>query len=187
MRLKTLLGNPRLFRLKMYTLFTNCMDGSIAEVGVYQGGSAQFIAKHKNKKKKFFCFDTFEGMPKTNEQFDNYHKEKDFNDVDYPKIKEVLENFANTKVFKGIFPKENSDVIKDEKFSFVHIDVDIYQSYLDCLDFFYPRMLLGGIMAFDDYNQNTCLGAKKAVDEFFANKKESVIWGTKAQICIVKQ
>jgi len=187
MQIKTLLGEPRLNRLRIYTQMTNCISGSIAEIGVYKGGSALCIARHKAKQRKFYCFDTFEGMPPVNKEFDNHHKEKDFNDTDYSSIKEVLEKFQETKVFKGKFPEVNSEIIINEKFSMVHIDVDIYQSYKDCLEFFYPRMVSGGIMTFDDYNEKTCLGAKKAVDEFFQDKKESLIWMLSSQISIVKQ
>ena len=50
--------------------------------------------------------------------------------------------------------------------------------------FFYPRMEEGAVMIFDDYGFTTCPGAKKAVDEFFTNKKEKPIYLPTGQ-CIV--
>ena len=186
-KLSTLLGELRLKRLRLYSNLTNCLDGSIIEVGVYRGGSALCLARNKIKTKKLFCFDTFEGMPKTNPEYDNYHKEKNFNNTDFNFVKEILEKHENTFVYKGVFPEFNSEFVVDEKFSLAHIDVDIYQSYIDCLNFIYPRMVVGGIIIFDDYNEKTCLGAKKAVDEFLADKKESLIWKVGPQAAIVKQ
>ena len=187
MIISTLLGEDRLNRLRVYTQLTNWIQGSIVEIGVYKGGSATCIAKHKVRTRNFYCFDTFEGMPQVNPNFDNYHKEKDFNDTDFNFVKSHLEKFPNTFVYKGKFPEVNSSVIENQKFSLVHIDVDIYESYMNCLNFVYPRMVAGGVIIFDDYDQSTCLGAKKAVDEFLADKKESLIWKMGPQLCIVKQ
>ena len=59
--------------------------------------------------------------------------------------------------------------------SFLHLDVDLYQSYKDCLEFFYPKLLKGGIVTFDEYTVDYELkkkkgwsfsGAKTAIDEF---------------------
>jgi O-methyltransferase len=51
----------------------------------------------------------------------------------------------------------------------LHIDVDLYQSYLDCLGNLWPRVQAGGVVAFDEYGEpDTWPGARRAVDEFFA-------------------
>jgi len=183
----SLLDENKLNQLKNYTIISNQVEGIIVEIGVYRGGSASIIAKHKKTEKNFFCFDSFEGLPKENQEFDNFHKEKDFDNTDFESVKTYLEKFDNTFVLKGFFPQENSSIIKNQKISMAHIDVDLYQCYLDCLEFIYPRMSIGGIMVFDDYKEKTCLGAKKAIDEFFKNKRESLIWPINSQISVVKQ
>ena len=38
------------------------LDGDMAEVGVFQGGSAKLICEAKGER-KFYLFDTFEGLP----------------------------------------------------------------------------------------------------------------------------
>ncbi len=60
------------------------------------------------------------------------------------------------------------------EYSFVHIDVDLYQPTLDCLNFFYNRMIPGGIIISDDYKWQHTPGVKRAFDEFFKDKKEQV-------------
>ena len=52
------------------------------------------------------------------------------------------------------------------RFSFVHLDCDIYASYMECLEFFYPRLAPGGIILLDEYNDPPWPGCNKAVDEF---------------------
>src|SRR2546430_11261444 len=51
-----------------------------------------------------------------------------------------------------------------------HIDVDLYTSTLACLEFFYPRLVPGGILLSHDYSLLT--GVKAAFTEFLAGKPE---------------
>jgi hypothetical protein len=41
--------------------------------------------------------------------------------------------------------------VENEKFSFVHSDVDLYASTRSVLEFFYPRMLPGGVILTHDF------------------------------------
>lgn len=59
-----------------------------------------------------------------------------------------------------------------------------FQSILDCLEFFYPRMSHGGIILSHDY---TFKGVKRAFDEFFKDKPEVVIKLFGSQCMVVKQ
>ena len=69
----------------------------------------------------------------------------------------------------------------------VHLDVKLYKSYRDCLKFFYPRLVRGGIIILNDYLSIKSKGCKKAVDDYFKNKPEIPIWSSKPQVCIIKQ
>ena len=71
---------------------------------------------------------------------------------------------------KGFIPDTFAG-LNSEKIAFVHIDLDVYKSILDSLQFIWPRLSLGGIIVFDDYGFATCPGARVAVDEFFYTKK----------------
>ena len=62
------------------------------------------------------------------------------------------------------------------KFSFVHIDVDLYQPTLDCLEFFFPKLVSGGIIVCDDYNSSQFPGAKNAWDYYFKDKKINLFY-----------
>ena len=74
----------------------------------------------------------------------------------------------------------------DEKFSFVYIDGDLYQTTKDSLEFFYSRMVSGGIMMFDDWQWKLCPGVERAVNEFLEDKNEVVIKTTAYQAMIIK-
>lgn len=172
---QTTLNDRRAANLIKLLQETLDLKGQIAEVGVYKGGSAVLIAQQL-KSETFYVFDTFEGMAHYSEEHDAYHLKGAFSDTSLEKVKELLTPFPTTKVFKGVFPVETSHHI-DEKdiFKFVHIDVDNYQPYHECMEYFYPKMQKGGIMVFDDYGFESCPGAKMAVDEFFDSRDEEVI------------
>ena len=97
-----------------------------------------------------------------------------------------LSQFNFVKYYKGWIPDRFSEV-QMLTFSFVHIDVDLYQPTLDSIAFFYERLNKGGIMICDDYGFITCPGAKKAMDDFFRDKTEPVIMLTTGQAFIIKQ
>ena len=50
-----------------------------------------------------------------------------------------LKDFSNVKFYPGFFPA-TSEPVTNKLFSFVHIDVDIYQSVKDCCEFFFARL-----------------------------------------------
>ncbi|MFW5652494.1 MAG: TylF/MycF/NovP-related O-methyltransferase [Planctomycetota bacterium] len=45
----------------------------------------------------------------------------------------------------------SSGALADRRYRFVHIDVDVYEPTLACLEFFWPRLSPGGAIVIDDY------------------------------------
>lgn len=174
------------YQIFMATDRTKKIKGDIAEVGVYRGGSAKIICLAKGDK-HLHLFDTFEGIPevqKIDKKVDKIRFFKgQFGDVQLEKVKRYLKDFKNVHFYKGIFP-ETAKPIKNKKFSFVNLDVDVYKSTKQCLEFFYPRMSRGGVIISHDYI--SAEGVKKAFDDFFKNKREPIIELSGLQCLIVK-
>ena len=151
-------------------LETAHIPAAMCEVGVYKGGSAYMIA-NSNPKRIFFAFDTFEGLPAIGQEDlvngKAQHTKGDFSDTSLESVKEFLKDCDNVILYKGLFPRGIPPKFSDEKFSFVHIDVDLYEPTLDCLKFFWPRMLEGGIIVSDDYKWKATPGVERAFNEFF--------------------
>ncbi len=161
------------------------IEGDVAEVGVYKGGTAKLIAGIFQKtRKEIHLFDTFLGMPETDPAKDLVTK-GDFSDTSLEQVASFLSEFKNVRLYKGIFP-ETADAIRDKSFSIVHLDVDIYSSVYNGVEYFYPRMSKGGILVFDDYGFKTCPGAKQAVDIFFAAKPEVPCYLPTGQAIVIK-
>jgi len=120
---------------------TEKLDGEVAEVGVYKGGSAKLI--RAATKKPLHLFDTFEGLPEISAKDNPEQMEKGEYSASLESVKSYLKNYPNVHFYKGLFPA-TTEPVGVKKFSFVHLDVDLYKSTLDCLKFFYPRMSRGG-------------------------------------------
>lgn len=159
-------------------------EGDVAEFGVYQGKTALLMAEFIAEKKTLHLFDTFKGMPKTNEK-DNYWQYGDFSDTSYKIVENKLRNIKNKKIYEGLF-QETVELCEVQNFCFVHIDADIYNSVLFVTQFVYEKISKGGIIIFDDYGDLISKGAKIAVDEFFADKPEKVIYLPTKQAIIIK-
>lgn len=161
---------------------TKKINGDIVEVGVYKGGSAKLISAIKCDK-NLHLFDTFDGLPSPCSNDDNNHFKAGQFKTKLEDVKETLKEHNNIKFYKGLFPETGKE-IENKKFSFVHLDVDLYKSTLDCLEFFYPRMNKGAILISHDYVSSP--GVKKAFDEFFKDKPEPIIQVADSQCLIVK-
>ncbi len=163
----SLITPDRLQTLRQAVCDTASLPGDMAELGVYRGGSAIEIAS-ACPHKLLHMFDTFAGMPADEQpeyDADGYVHKGDFScDMD-----EVLKNVlghGNFMLWQGLFPASALGVEKAETFSFVHVDCDLYQSAKDAVAFFWPRLPVGGIMLFDDYNCKFT-GVTQAVREAF--------------------
>ncbi len=156
------------------------LSGDYAEVGVYNGTSAKVICLEKGKK-PLYLFDTFSGLPETISTDKRFSKKMFVSSLE--KVQLRLKNYSNVHIYQGFFPNTSAPV-KDKQFAFVHLDVDIYASTKSCLEFFYDRMVKGGVILTHDYAQ--AKGVRRAFDEFFADKQEGIIELSMTQAMVSK-
>ena len=175
----------------LWQLSTQCareLPGETAECGVYRGGSAYVIARairEAGTGKALHLFDSFSGMPETSASYD-VHREGDFADAPLEQVRAYLQDYASEVVFHPGFVPATFAGCEDLTFCFVHVDLDLHDAIRDATAFFYPRMPRGGIIVYDDYGFPTCPGARKAVDDFFADKPEMPLVLTMGQCLVVK-
>lgn len=146
---------------------TENIPGCVVEVGVFQGASASIIREETER--ELYLFDTFTGFPDRLHESDSPRYFVGDCCADESYIKKLMKGKKNVHIIKGTFP-DTGDIIKDKKFSFVHIDVDIYSAAKDSLKFFLPRMNKGGIILLHDYPAHD--GVKLAVEELDIENKE---------------
>jgi|TARA_B110000858_G_C17808821_1_gene479645 O-methyltransferase len=168
------------------------------ECGCWRGHSSFIISSliKKNKKKiNFYIFDSFEdGLSESNINDGSFFyrdeatkkriSKRDFYSSESFVSEEVLSEFNFVNIYPGWIP-EKFNQVKDKNFSFVHIDVDLYDPTMDSLKFFYPRLQEGGAILCDDYNVAHYPGAKKAWDEFFLNKEYNFFYESPLGGCFI--
>jgi O-methyltransferase len=144
-------------------------QGSIIEIGVWQGGTGVLMA-HKAAQcgitDPVYLCDTFSGVVKATEN-DTFYKGNEHADTSQAIVEQLLARFGlhQVKILKGIFPDETAHLIGDDRFRLCHVDVDVYQSAKDVVAWVWDRMVIGGIVVYDDYGFLGCDGITKLVEE----------------------
>lgn len=187
-------------------LEAKAVPGLLVEAGCALGGSAIVIADAKLKTRTMYVYDVFGMIPPPGEQdgedvhnrfeviqsghatgiggrpyygYEDNLKEKvetNFSKFNLP----LVEN--NIHLVKGLF----QDTIKiSEPVAFAHIDADWYESVKTCLERIEPYLSTGGVLVIDDYDAwSSC---RKAVDEYFDEKKREYLFLGKSRLHIIRQ
>lgn len=147
------------------------LEGDILEVGVWRGGTGALIAKKAElcgiEGTVYLC-DTFSGVVKVGDH-DTTYKGGEHADTS----REIVERLArdvmkltNVKILEGIFPDDSGGYLEGQgaRFRLCHIDVDVYQSAKDIVDWIWGRMPIGGITIYDDYGSFRCRGITEFVN-----------------------
>ena len=178
---ESLLSGNEAFTLFSTARAQSALGGEMAEVGVYQGCSAKIISTASGAA-PLHLFDTFAGLPAPDAEEHARMREGHYA-ASLPSVRAFLSDRANVSFYPGLFPG-TADPVAGRRFSFVHLDVDLKSSTLDCLDFFYPRMLPGGVILTHDYSYLD--GVRAAFDEFLATRRERAIELPSSQAMLVK-
>ncbi|MFY9101283.1 class I SAM-dependent methyltransferase [Aliarcobacter cryaerophilus] len=180
---------------RCYELFTlvkqssKLKSGALIEIGVFEGGTGAIIAKQaelSNINEKVYLCDTFNGVVKSSEYDPNYY------DGEHKATKNTVENLLqdiniqNTVILEGIFPDETGREIENLQFRFCHIDVDVYYSANDIVEWIWPKMVVGGMIVYDDYGYSTCKGITKHVNELSNDDDKMIFYNTNGHAIIIK-
>ena len=181
------MGVTPLEAIQLFSLVraTGKVGGRMAEVGVFRGGTARLI-READPSRPLHLFDTFEGMPDPGETDTSFlwgRPRKGQLACSLEDVKKHLGGCGKVHFHQGLFPA-TAEAVKDETFSFVHSDVGLYSGTRGVLEFFYPRLLRGGIIVSHDFA--TACGVRRAFEEFFKDLPEPVIELPGNQAMVVK-
>lgn len=178
---ESLLSGNEAFTVYSIARAQAALNGDMAEVGVYQGCSAKIIST-ANGGAPLHLFDTFAGLPQpVGAENDQLHE--GLYAASLASVQSFLADHDNLSFYPGLFPM-TAEPCADKRFSFVHLDVDLKSSTLGCLNFFYPRMVPGGVILSHDYSYLD--GVRSAFTDFLATRPERVIELPTSQVMVVK-
>jgi len=168
---------------------SNGVPGDVVECGVWKGGSMMAVARTLqhlgHTERSLYLFDTFAGMTAPGEHdvsvggqsaSDRFERRRDtsgdgsnwcnaavgevraaMDSTGYPRDRIIL---VEGKV-ESTIPAHAPETI-----ALLRLDTDWYESTRHELTHLYPRLATGGVLVIDDYGH--WMGARKAVDEYFA-------------------
>ena len=178
-------GAERKYFLRSLLSLADGLPGDTAECGIFMGASSWFICDHfDGTGKVHHGFDSFEGLPEPAQLDGDYWRRGDCRTSE-DVTRDNLAAFP-VELYKGWIP-ERFEEVADREFCFVQVDVDLHQPTRDSIEFFYPRMVSGGVMLFDDYGSEMSPGAAKAVDDFVADRPELLIESPTQQAFLIKR
>ena len=164
------------------------VQGDIVECGVSSGTSFAvlcILVGYSGIRRHIWGFDSFEGLPApSNEDLSgpksiakkglySASPEMVISTARACGVEEYIINNQITLV-KGPFSQTLSKY-SGSSIALLHIDADLYDSYKVSLENLWPKIAVGGIAAFDEYEEPVIWpGARKAVDEYFSQKAECV-------------
>ena len=146
------------------------VPGSIIEVGAWRGGTGALIGLKAHRcgiSDPVYLCDTFRGVVKTGPH-DPFYKGGEHADTSPDVVQTLVHGrlkLENVRILEGAFPEETGHMVGDHRFRMCHVDVDVYESARDVVEWINPRMSMGGICIFDDYGFEGTPGVTKLVDE----------------------
>jgi O-methyltransferase len=155
----------------LWTLLTQtkALEGDILEVGVWRGGTGCLLAARAKTLgitcTTYLC-DTFQGVAKAGSN-DSTYRGGEHNDASAEIVGRLVSQLGllNVEIREGLFPDQTAIGIEQNRFRFCHIDVDVYESARQTLEWVWPRLAPGGVVVFDDYGFINCDGVTQIVNE----------------------
>ncbi|MCQ8279486.1 TylF/MycF family methyltransferase [Acetobacteraceae bacterium KSS8] len=178
---ESLLSGNEAFTIHALAHAQRAVGGIMAEVGVFQGCSAKLISLG-GRPDELHLFDTFEGLPDP-DRSERTSMRRGHYAASLEAVKAYLSDQPNLHFHKGLFTGENV-ACADRKFSLVHLDVDLKEGTRACLEFFYPRMLPGGVIISHDFSY--LAGVREAFEEFLADKPERPMELSTSQVMVTR-
>ena len=179
---------------------------NVIEFGVDRGGTLTTITEFVKGESEIFALDSFgfyaDDIKSNVTNHDSHYlgkykpftKKTRFKNFDYLFLENQLNEILSKKnsklsIAKCYFPDKIDDKfmqkISSIKYSFVHIDFDLYKPTLDVIKFITPKLEKNAIILFDDYNFINQEGVKKAITDSGINLNNCIQTQSGQLICYI--
>jgi len=175
-RAVSMISNDQLFDLIQFIRNTAHVEGDVVEYGSLHGGSGAVLVEavkyygHKN----VWLFDSFSGIPKSRYGLDHRWNGA-FSNNSFAEVKAAFSDCDNVKVVNGNICDTYDTV--NNSISFGYLASDTLESGELLLNFMWPKLSPGGIIAVCDYGSYpNCVPLTVMVDKFFEDKTDAFIY-----------
>jgi len=171
---------PRYYNLINMLRLSRGLDGHTAEAGSFRGQTSYLICHELRGEDPGFdgathaAFDSFEGFAPPADHDGEFSKHRynqgAFTGTSVEHFRNTLREFPSVEIHKGWIPSVFG-AVPERTYRFVHVDVDLYDPTLASLEYFFPRLVAGGVLVVDDHGpwpNGAYPGCRVACAEFAA-------------------
>ncbi|TVQ84736.1 MAG: methyltransferase [Micavibrio sp.] len=169
------------------------LDGDFVECGVHTGILSMAICKYLDfakVKKKFYLFDTYEGIPVDQITTDEEDMVRSMNENLYFDCLEIVQknfsDYPNALPVKGRVPESFKEV-KIDKIAYLSLDMNNATAERAAIEYLWPKLVSGAMVVLDDYGWISHEAQMKTMDEFAASQNVSIAHLPTGQGLLVKQ
>jgi hypothetical protein len=173
--------------------------GDFVECGVFKGDMAWVVGEATGLEqtgRQFHLYDSFEGFDPTQTT------EEDFPDLPgfldhanaiystkclWDGVRARFADLPHYHLHKGYLPGTLDRDGFPEHIAYLHIDLNVAQVEIACLERLFDRVVPGGMIVFDDYGWKVFHRQKEAEDAFFAERGYQVLELPTGQGLVVKR
>jgi O-methyltransferase len=154
------------------------LDGDFVDCGVHTGIFARAVINYTNfqkSTKRYFLLDTFNGLDEQYSSKEEFKRnilmgyDKEDSDLLYEQVVNTFKEF-NVKIVKGAVPETLKDVDSD-RICYLSIDMNCVTPEVAALEFFWDKMVSGGVIILDDYGYDNSYNEQKRAHDAFASSK----------------
>lgn len=158
------------------------LEGDFVEFGVNTGILATMILKNtklETSGKKFYLFDTFEGIP-ISQALDsetaraNSANSRFYNHDGIAVAKQAFSGFESATFVQGLLPGSIDDTPL-EKVAYVSVDLNITEPEIASIEKIWDRISKGGAIVLDDYGHRGYEDQHMAWNAFAARKERMIL------------
>lgn len=186
----SMISDAQLFDLIQFIENTKDVNGDVLEYGSLHGGSGAVIAEAVKffGKKPVWLFDTFDGIPESRYGLD-FHWNGSFSNNSFKQVRDAFSDMENVSVVKGNIC-DTYNKATDNPISFGYLASDTLESGELLMNYMWPRLSPGGIIAVCDYGSfPNALPLTVYLDKFIKKiKSKAFIYRPeKMGLCLVKK
>jgi hypothetical protein len=164
------------FEAILRTLDDAAVPGDVVECGVGRGLTfyvlGHFLARRRSER-ILFGFDSFKGFPAPTPADASPRRPTAGDMWADTSLRHVSDHFrrgglteffeTHVRLVPGFFAETLPSATVPQRIALLNLDVDLYESYRDCLKYLGPRVT--GLVVYDEYRSPKWPGATRAVDE----------------------
>jgi hypothetical protein len=183
----------RIYVVCWFANYVKKLAGDFVECGVNRGALSRAIIEYldfDSLGKTFFLFDTFDGLPEelvTEEERQcgiNAYMNGYYKDV-YQHVSLTFAPF-NVNIIKGKVP-DSLTAFNGKSVCYLSIDMNVVAPEIAAAEFFWDKIVEGGVVVLDDYGFPMHIHQKKAFDAFAKKYNQQILCLPTGQGIIIKQ